>query len=64
MRKEMDQTRRQLERDRFTATLTAGGHWKFEHPKMSGSVFTGQTPGDRRAIAYLRSELRRGMLSE
>ena len=35
---------RDLERDGFTATRTAGGHLRFSHPAISGCVFGPSTP--------------------
>ena len=46
----MKETRRELERQGFTATKTRGGHWRFEHPDVQGPVFAPDTPSDHRGI--------------
>jgi len=58
---QMKEVRRELERQGFTATKTRGGHWRFEHPNMSGPVFAPDTPSDHRGVKNLRSLLRRKM---
>lgn len=50
---------RDLERDGFTATRTAGGHLRFSHPAISGCVFGPSTPSDHRAVKNLRATLKR-----
>lgn len=59
----MKETRRELERQGFTATKTRGGHWRFEHPDMQGPVFAPDTPSDNRGIKNLQALLRRKMQS-
>ena len=59
----MKQVRRQLERQGFIATKTRGGHWRLEHPNMTGVVFAPDTPSDFRAIKNLHAKLRRKMRS-
>jgi len=58
---QMKEVRRALERDGFTAIKTRGGHWRFDHPHMSGPVFAPDTPSDHRAIKNLMALLRRKM---
>jgi predicted RNA binding protein YcfA (HicA-like mRNA interferase family) len=58
---QMKETRRELERQGFTATKTRGGHWRFEHPDMDGPVYAPDTPSDHRAIKNLQAMLRRKM---
>lgn len=56
---QMREVRRALARSGFTATKTRGGHWRFEHPRMSGPVFAPDTPSDHRGIKNLMALLRR-----
>jgi predicted RNA binding protein YcfA (HicA-like mRNA interferase family) len=56
---QMKEVRRALARRGFSVTKTAGGHWRFEHPDMSGPVFAPDTPSDRRGIKNLMATLRR-----
>jgi predicted RNA binding protein YcfA (HicA-like mRNA interferase family) len=57
----MKEARRALARAGFTARLTRGGHWRFEHPLMDGPVFAPGTPSDHRGLKNLRALLRRKM---
>lgn len=59
----MKETRRELERQGFTATKTRGGHWRFQHPDMQGPVFAPDTPSDYRGIRNFQALLRRKMRS-
>lgn len=59
----MKETRRELERQGFTATKTRGGHWRFEHPDVQGPVFAPDTPSDHRGIKNLQALVRRKMRS-
>ena len=56
---QMKEARRALVRAGFTATKTRGGHWRFQHPMMSGPVFAPDTPSDHRAIKNLMALLQR-----
>ena len=49
---------RELERDGFTATRTAGGHLRFSHPLIVGVVFGPSTPSDRRGVKNLVAMLK------
>lgn len=60
---QMKEARRLLERQGFIATKTRGGHWRFEHPDMSGPVFAPDTPSDHRGLKNLFATLRRQMRS-
>jgi hypothetical protein len=57
--REMDQFIRQLRRERFTATITGGSHWRITRPDMAAPVFAASTPSDRRTLLHLRAEIRR-----
>lgn len=50
---------RDLERDGFRATRTAGGHLRFSHPAISGCVFGPSTPSDHRGVKNLLATLKR-----
>ena len=50
---------RELERDGFSATRTAGGHFRFSHPLINGYVSGPSTPSDHRGIKNLVATLRR-----
>ena len=54
---------RELERDGFPATRTAGGHLRVRHPLISGCVFGPSTPSDRRGIKNLVATLKRRLRS-
>lgn len=41
-----------------TLELTKGSHYVFKHPK-GWQVYTSQSPSDRRAIQYVKADLRR-----
>jgi predicted RNA binding protein YcfA (HicA-like mRNA interferase family) len=57
---EMKKLRRALQRTGgFTVAKTRGGHWRFEHPAMSGPVFAPDSPSDYRGVRNLLAELRR-----
>lgn len=58
---EMRKLRRALQRGGFSVAKTRGGHWRFEHPDMIGSVFAPDTPSDYRGVRNFRAELRRRM---
>ncbi len=60
-RSDAQEVRRALIKQGFTATKTGGGHWRITHPRMSGPVFTSDTPGDRRSRHNLLALLRRRM---
>jgi len=55
----MTKLTRDLERDGFTITRTAGGHLRFSHPAIAGCVFGPSTPSDRRGVRNLLATLRR-----
>jgi predicted RNA binding protein YcfA (HicA-like mRNA interferase family) len=55
----MKAMRRALAREGFTASMTRGGHWRFEHPNMVGPVFAPNTPSDYRGLKNLCALLRR-----
>lgn len=55
----MKQVRRDLERRGYSVTKTRGGHWRFEHPDMTGPVFAADTPSDHRGAKNLLAMLRR-----
>ena len=50
---------RDLEREGFSATRTAGGHLRLQHPAISGCVFAPSTPSDHRGVKNLLAMLRR-----
>lgn len=56
---QMKEVRRALAREGFTAIKTRGGHWRLDHPQMSGPVFAPDTPSDYRGIKNLMALLRR-----
>ena len=58
---QMKEVRRALARAGFIAIKTRGGHWRFEHPQMSGPVFAPDTPSDHRGVKNLMALLRRKM---
>lgn len=57
----IEDVRRALLRDGFTASKTNGGHWRFEHPNMVGPVFAPSTPSDHRAVKNMMALIRRKM---
>jgi predicted RNA binding protein YcfA (HicA-like mRNA interferase family) len=56
---QMKEFRRALLRGGFTIAKTNGGHWRIDHPAMSGPVFAPDTPSDHRGIKNLMALLRR-----
>ena len=50
---------RSLRRHGFTVTTTKGNHIRIERPDMSGPVFYGSTPSDRRGLKNLYGHIRR-----
>jgi predicted RNA binding protein YcfA (HicA-like mRNA interferase family) len=60
---QMKEVRRQLVRQGFSVSKTNGGHWRFEHPEMTGPVFAPDTPSDHRGLKNLHAMLKRKMRS-
>ena len=50
---------RELEREGFKVTRTAGGHPRFRHANIRGCVFGPSTPSDCRAFKNLLATLKR-----
>jgi hypothetical protein len=60
-RNEMTKARRRFRRDGFVVTQTKRGHWRFQHPRMRGSVFAASTPSCPFAVKNLQADIKRKM---
>jgi hypothetical protein len=58
---QMKEVRRALSRRGYVITKTSGGHWRIDHPGMTGPVFAADTPSDHRGVRNLMALLRRRM---
>jgi predicted RNA binding protein YcfA (HicA-like mRNA interferase family) len=56
---DLDKLLQQLQRAGWRVTKTRGGHWKVWSPDGKAAVVTSGTPGDRRALANFRAQLKR-----